>query len=109
MPVQFGNLSIDQTRFTEAYYRNTAKATDDELFAYHFPGVDSGINATPSGGGAGFDLGLPTLKQTSKQTESNTHTDFVNTNERLKITFPFIEVNPVPYPGWQPILPPFIP
>ena len=95
----FGYPTIVQNGATTAFNRDTAAATDTEAFALAFPNCGTPIiDGCPST--AGFTVGLPTIAQTTAQTQVLTHCDYAQTTENAAFTYPFVGVGGVSLPGF---------
>lgn len=87
----FGFPTIVQSSNTIAFQQDTANALDFEDVSIDF------------GGGVPFgavSLAFPSIHQTSLQTQSVTHTSFVQTNEFAEFAYPFAGVGSLGLPGF---------
>lgn len=94
IPTSFGFPIIVQSSNTVAFNQDTANAVDFQDVSINFPGVGGGLPFGP-----GISLAFPSIHQTSLQTQSVTHTSFVQTNEFAEFAFPFVGVGATGLPG----------
>jgi hypothetical protein len=83
-----------QSSNTVAFNQDTANALDFQDASIDFPLLGGGL---PFGG---VSLAFPSIHQTSLQTQSVTHTSFVQTNEFAEFAFPFVGVGATGIPGF---------
>jgi hypothetical protein len=91
----FGFPTIVQTGSTTAFTQDTANAQDYENVDISFPTAVEGT--VPFGA---VSLAFPSISQTSLQTQSATHTQFVQTNEFAEFAYPFVGVGAASLPGF---------
>ncbi len=94
IPTSFGFPTIVQSSNTVAFNQDTANALDFQDVSINFPTMGGGL---PFGG---VSLAFPSIHQTSLQTQSLTHTSFVQTNEFAEFAFPFVGVGTTGIPGF---------
>jgi hypothetical protein len=91
IPTSFGFPTIVQSSNTVAFNQDTANALDFQDVSIDFSG---GLPFGP------VSLAFPSIHQTSLQTQSVTHTSFVQTNEFAEFAFPFVGVGATGIPGF---------
>jgi hypothetical protein len=94
VPTSFGFPVIVQSSNSVAFNQDTADALDFEDVSITFPVACDGL---PFGG---VSLAFPSIHQTSLQTQSVTHTSFVQTNEFAEFAYPFVGVGATGVPGF---------
>ena len=94
IPTSFGFPTIVQSSNSVAFSQDTADALDFQDVSINFPTVGGGL---PFGA---VSLAFPSIHQTSLQTQSVTHTSFVQTSEFAEFAYPFVGVGATGIPGF---------
>jgi hypothetical protein len=94
IPTSFGFPVIVQSANSVAFNQDTAEALCFEDVSIDFPVTGAGL---PFGA---VSLAFPSIHQTSLQTQSVTHTSFVQTSEFAEFAFPFVGVGAGVLPGF---------
>jgi hypothetical protein len=93
VPMSFGFPTLVQDHTLTAFEKDTAVATDDEAAAVSFPSTASSLCDST------FGTSMPTITQTSVQSQLLNSCKFMTENEHFAFAYPFVSIGGSPIPS----------
>jgi hypothetical protein len=92
VPMSWGYPQMTQSASLTAFQKDTASATDDESAAVAFGSATDAVDSV-------FGTSMPTISQTSLQSQLLNSVAFQNENSNFAFAYPFLSIGGSPIPS----------